>query len=208
MSPMQGYILNINRVKDEDLIVSLLTEDRLLTLYRFYGARHANINLGYKLDFEAINSGKSSISMLRNVLHLGDKWMATPKRFFIWQHFIKLLYKHLKDIDELDSFYFELLNNMNKKFEKQNPVRVVVESYIELLSYEGRLHDDFICFSCEEPIKKNLVLARSFLPAHYECIYDTKLNIKKIKNLFKNGTTIELEDDEVNQLWKILQEGF
>ena len=205
---MQGYILNINRVKDEDLIVSILTEDRLLTLYRFYGARHANINLGYKLDFEAINSGKSSISMLRNVLHLGDKWMATPKRFFIWQHFIKLLYKHLKDIDELDSFYIELLNNMNKKLEKQNPTRVVVESYVELLSYEGRLHDDFVCFSCEEAVNNDLVLTRSFLPAHKSCLFGDVFDKSKIEELFISKSTIYLDDSEVDKLWKILQKGF
>ena len=204
---MQGYILHINRVKDEDLIVTLITQNRLITLYRFYGARHGSINIGYKLDFEAINSGKSSISMLRNVLHLGDKWMTNPKRFFIWQHFIKLLFQHLKDIDELDSFYFDLLNEMNKKFEKQNPVRVVVESYITLLSYEGRLHDDFICLTCENVVTQNLVLTRSFLPAHYECIFGTILDIDRIKELFLTGSTINFSDDEVSQLWKILQEG-
>ena len=207
MTPMQGYILNINRVKDEDLIVTLLTQNRLITLYRFYGARHGSINLGYKLDFEAISSANSSISMLRNVLHLGDKWMINPKRFFIWQHFMKLLFQHLKDIDELDSFYFELLDIMNKKFEKQNPVRVVVESYISLLSYEGRLHDDFICFSCESIVTQNLVLTRSFLPAHYECIFGTILDIGKIKELFLTGSTINMSNDEVAILWKILQEG-
>lgn len=204
---MQGYILNINRVKDEDLIVTLLTQNRLITLYRFYGARHGHINLGYKLDFEAINSGSSTISMLRNALHLGDKWMVNPKRFFIWQHFLKLLFQHLKDIEELDSFYFDLLDEMNKKFEKQNPVRVVVESYIALLSYEGRLHDDFICIFCENVIRQNLVLTRSFLPAHYECIFGTVLDIKKIKELFLTHSTINFSDDEVSVLWKILQEG-
>lgn len=204
---MQGYILNINRVKDEDLIVTLLTQSRLISLYRFYGARHGNINLGYKLDFEAISSPKSSISMLRNVLHLGDKWMVNPKRFFIWQHFIKLLYTHLQDIEELDHFYFDLLNTMNYKFEKQNPIRVAVESYITLLTYEGRLHDDFVCFSCENIVKENLVLTRSFLPAHYECIFGTVLNMEKIMELFLTGSTLNLEDHEVNILWKILQEG-
>ncbi len=204
---MQGYILNINRVKDEDLIVTILTKNSLITLYRFYGSRHSNINLGYKLDFEAISSNNSSIPMLRNVLHLGNKWMINPERFFVWQKFLKLLFLHLKDIDDLDSFYFELLNEMNIKFEKQNPIRVVVESYLTLLNYEGRLHDDFICFICEQEIEKDLVLSRSFLPAHYECIYDYKLNLKKIKELFQTGSTINLEDEEVSLLWKILQQG-
>jgi recombinational DNA repair protein (RecF pathway) len=204
---MQGYILNINPVKDEDLIVSILTPYEIKSLYRFYGARHAHINLGYKLDFEAHSSAKSSIAMLRDVLHLGEKWMAQPKRFFIWQHFLKLLYKHLQDVDEVDSFYFELLDKMNKKFEKQNPARVVVEAYITLLNYEGRLHEDFHCFLCEGEIEDDLVLARGFLPAHQRCIYNKTVDKKKILQLFKSASTIHLNDDEVSNLWKVLQEG-
>lgn len=204
---MQGYVLNINKVKDEDLIVTLLTQSSLKTLYRFYGARHAHINLGYKLDFEMEQSSKSTISMLRNVLHLGDKWMANPKRFFIWQQFIRLLYKHLKDVEEVDSFYLDLLDEMNRKFVKQNPIRVVIESYITLLSYEGRLHDDFGCLICEEEVRDNLILTRSFLPAHKGCIFGTELTFDKIEALFENASTLYLDDDEIEILWKILQEG-
>ncbi|MGB5791615.1 MAG: recombination protein RecO, partial [Poseidonibacter sp.] len=36
---MQGYIIDIKPVKDDDLIVSILTETDILTTYRFYGAR-------------------------------------------------------------------------------------------------------------------------------------------------------------------------
>ncbi len=205
---MQGYILNINKVRDEDIIVTILTKNRLKTLYRFYGARHGNINIGYKIDFEAISSSKSTISMLRNVLHLGNKWMSESKRFFIWQHFIKLLFKHLKDIEELDSFYTELLDDMNQKFSKQNPIRVAVESYIKLLSHEGRLHDDFLCFVCEGEIENDLTITRSFLPAHQRCLFGTIVDKKKMVNLFLSSSTLHLDDEEVGWLWKILQEGF
>ncbi len=205
---MQGYILNINRVKDEDLIVSVLTQNRLKTLYRFYGARHGQINLGYKIDFESLSSVKSSIPMLRRVLHLGNKWIINPKRFFIWQQFIRLLFKHLRDVQELDSFYFELLDQMNQKFQKQNPARVVVESYITLLKYEGRLHDDFTCLICQETIDDNLVITRSFLPAHQKCIFGEIINIAKAQELFKTASTLNLNDNEVDKLWKTLQEGF
>ncbi len=34
---MQGYIININNVKDEDLIVTILTQNNLYTAYRFMG---------------------------------------------------------------------------------------------------------------------------------------------------------------------------
>ncbi|MCH9812732.1 MAG: recombination protein RecO [Epsilonproteobacteria bacterium] len=205
---MQGYILNINRVKDEDLIVSLLSKNSLKSLYRFYGARHGHINIGYKVDYEAISSAKTTISMLRNVLHLGDKWMVEPNRFFVWQQFIKLLYKHLKDVEEIDNFYFNLLDEMNQKFAKQNPTRVVVESYVMLLAHEGRLHDDFHCLICEEHITSELILTRSYLPAHQSCIYGELLNIERIKELFTSYSTLYLSDKEVSILWKILQEGF
>ncbi len=89
---MQGYILNINHVKEEDLIVQVLTENKLKTLYRFYGARHSNIQLGYKIDFEAKSSIKSTIPQLSGVLHLASKWNLEHDRMFIWQPFIKLFF--------------------------------------------------------------------------------------------------------------------
>ena len=53
---MQGYIIDIKPVKDDDLIVTILAENELLTAYRFYGARHQTINIGYKIDFELENT--------------------------------------------------------------------------------------------------------------------------------------------------------
>lgn len=205
---MQGYIIHINKVKDEDLIVSILTETKLKTLYRFYGARHANINLGYKIDFEAVPSAKSTISMLREVLPLSAKWMLQSNRFFIWQQFIKLMFRHLKDVTDLDPFYFHLLEETSIMIERQNPQRVVIEAYLALLEYEGRLHDDFKCFICDEAIEESLVLARSFLPAHQTCVFGELLEKKKIEKLFESKSTLYLEDDEVTHLWRLLQEGF
>ncbi len=205
---MQGYILNINKVKDEDLIVTILTENKLKTLYRFYGARHANINLGYKIDFEAVASAKSTISMLREVLPLSAKWMLQSNRFFIWQQFIKLMFRHLKDVSDLDPFYFYLLEETSIMIERQNPQRVMIESYLELLAYEGRLHDDFHCFICDEAVVDSVVLARSFLPAHQSCVFGELLDKKKIETLFESKSTLYLEDDEVTHLWQLLQEGF
>jgi hypothetical protein len=205
---MQGYILNINKVKDEDLIVSILTESKLKTLYRFYGARHATINLGYKIDFEAIPSAKSTISMLREVLPLSAKWMLENQRFFIWQQYIKLMFKHLKDVVEIDPFYFYLLEETSTKMQMQNPHRVVVESYLEILDYEGRLHNDFICFICDNIVEEQVVLARSFLPAHKVCVFGEEISKTKIEQLFTSKSTLYLEDSEVHYLWRILQEGF
>ncbi|HIP46309.1 MAG TPA: hypothetical protein EYG95_01985 [Campylobacterales bacterium] len=92
--------------------------------------------------------------------------------------------------------------------ERQNPQRVVIESYLLLLEYEGRLHDDFQCFICDEAIEESLVLARSFLPAHQTCVFGELLEKKKIEKLFETKSTIYFEDDEVTHLWRLLQEGF
>ncbi len=205
---MQGYILNINKVKDEDLIVSILTEKKLKTLYRFYGARHGTINLGYKIDFEAVSSAKSTISMLREVLPLSAKWMLQNSRFFIWQQFIKLMFRHLKDVTDLDPFYFHLLEESAIMIAKQNPKRVMIESYLTLLAYEGRLHDDFQCFICDLPIEESVVLARSFLPSHQHCVYGKELSKKSVERLFTSKSTLHLEDTEIEHLWNLLQEGF
>lgn len=204
---MQGYILNIVKVKDEDLIVILLSKNSLKTLYRFYGARHSTINLGFHIDFITQNSPKSSISMLREVLHLGLSWQNSRDRFYIWQQFIKLLYIHLKDIIEIDEFYYNLLQNASKRLEKQNPKRVMIESYLELLDYEGRLHLNFNCFICDKKIEKEPVLKRSFLPSHYECLFGHKFKKESIKEIFETKSTLTIDDSEVAILWDILQEG-
>jgi len=205
---MQGYILNINRVKEEDLIVSILTQNRLKTLYRFYGARHSIVNIGYKIDFEAIHSAKSSIPMLREVLPLSYSWFFQSQRFFVWQQFLKLLYKHLKDVTELECFYFDLLESLALKLEKQNPKRVVIEGYLEILEYEGRLHKDFICFVCDRAIDKTLTLKRAFLPSHKECIFGSEFTKKSVSKMFDTKSTIELDDNYIETLWEIMLEGF
>jgi len=205
---MQGYIINFNRVKDEDLIVTVLTKDSVLTLYRFYGARHSHINLGYKIDFETKSSIKSTISQLSGVLHLASKWNLEHDRMFIWQAYIKLFYLHLKDVDEIHSFYFDLLDECSNIWHSQNPKRVAIEAYVKLLEYEGRLHDEFICFNCEERIKENPTLIRSFLPAHEQCVWANTFERLHVESLFETKSSMFLSDTDVDRLWKIMLEGF
>jgi hypothetical protein len=204
---MQGYILNINRVKDEDLIVAILTKSRLVTLYRFYGARHSHINIGYKIDFEIVSSAKSTISNLRSVLPLPYSWMLERNRFFIWQEFIKLLYKHLRDVEEIGGFYYEMLDKISRKMQKQNPKRVVIEAYLELLEYEGRLHREFVCFVCEESVEGEMILARGFLPSHRKCAFGKSLDRGKVEAMFEKKSTIELSDSECEAVYEVLCEG-
>jgi len=205
---MQGYIINFNKVKDEDLIVTVLTNENILTLYRFYGARHSHINIGYKIDFEAQSSIKSSIPQLRGVLHLANKWNIEHERMFIWQPFIKLFYLHLKDIDDISDFYFNLLEESSEIWHLQNPKRIAIETYVKLLEYEGRLHDEFICFNCEKKIEGNPSLIRSFLLAHEKCAWSDTFERLHVEELFETKSTIFMNDKDVDRLWKIMLEGF
>lgn len=205
---MDGFILNVNPVHNEDLIVSVLVKNELLTLYRFYGARHSQVQLGYKINFEAeVNIG-TTISRLRNVLHLGFPWLYDLKRLMVWQQFSQLLYKHLQSNDaELGSLYFDLLEDAANIFEKQNPKRVAIESYVKLLNYEGRLHTEHICFICENKIKNEISLARAFLPAHPLCINSFGIKTKAIELLFKEANSMLLNDTDIEQLYAVLLEG-
>ncbi len=204
---MQGFILNLNRVKDEDLIVSILSKESLDTLYRFYGARHGVINLGFKVDYEKESSVKSTISRLKDVIHIGYKWINNNKLLRDWQDFLALFYKHLRDVEELDGFYFELLESASLNWDKQNPKRVAVESYVKLLEHEGRLHRELECFLCSQPIEEDVSLIRAYLPTHKECTHTFSIKKDAFNELFKNKSTLFLSDKEVERLWYILLEG-
>lgn len=204
---MQGYIIDIKAVKDDDLIVSILTLNQIYTTYRFYGARHSNINIGYKIDFELDINMRSSIPRLKDVIQLGFEWIFDNEKMYCWQRFIKLFYPHLKDIEEIDDFYFKLLDKLAHKMIKQNAKRAICKSYLKILKHEGRLHADFNCFLCENDITRDISLLRSFMPVHSSCSFSKTFEIKKIEELFFEKTLISFEDDEVDYLWNILLQG-
>jgi recombinational DNA repair protein (RecF pathway) len=204
---MRGYILNINRARDEDLIVTILTNTTIIKAYRFYGARHSSINIGYKIDFELEESIKSTIPRLKEVLHVGYEWILDSKKLYLWQQYIILLSKHLRDIDECDEFYYDMLESLESKISMQNTKRAIIERYVDLLDHEGRLHSDYRCFICENEISKHISLARSYLPAHQKCISSDIFELYKIDELFRSKSTFLLDDDEIDILWSILQDG-
>ena len=204
---MQGYIININKVRDEDLIVTILGENHLYTTYRFYGARHSTINIGYKIDFELETNLKSNIARLKDVLHLGYPWILNREKLYCWQRFIKLFYPHLQDVEELGGYYIRMLDNLTHKIIKQNPKRAIIESYIELCEYEGRLHTQYECLLCDEKIKSNISIVRSFLPTHSSCSYSYGFKIEQIQELFEEKSLINFTDEEVEYLWQILLQG-
>ncbi len=199
---MQGYILHITRAKNEDLIITTLTANRLYILYRFYGARHSSINLGYKIDF-TIEYQLGFLPKLRNVTHLGFSWLKDTQKHSIWQQFIKLYYRHLQGLEEIDPFYKELLDKIALKITKQNPKRAIIEGYVELLEYEGRLHKEFVCFVCEKKID-NPALGRALLPAHSSCIGEEGFAAPKLSYLYRYKDTLLFEDEEIRRLWHTL----
>lgn len=204
---MQGFIININKARDEDLIVTILCEEKLLTLYRFYGSRHSTINLGYMIDFEVESSSKVSISQLRNIMHLAFSWNFSSNRFYIWQQFIKLFFTHLRDVEHIDRFYFDLLKDASTIWHKQNPKRVAVESYIKLLSFEGRLHHPTFCFLCEQEIDDKVMLVRGYLPAHIDCAFDEGYNLEDIETLYSTKSSFYMSDSDIDKLYNTLSEG-
>lgn len=204
---MQGYILNVNKFKEEDCIVDILTQHHILKTYRFYGSRHSSIMQGFKIDF-TIQQNNKFLPQLRDVIHLGDRWVTDNQRLFIWQNFIKILYKHLNGIDSIDEFYFKYIDEARNKFNKQNPKRTIIEAYIKILNMEGRLNYSDICFVCDEKINEKIAIARSLNPAHENCIYQHGFSIKKLHELYRTQTTIKFDNDEIEQLFKVVMLGF
>jgi recombinational DNA repair protein (RecF pathway) len=204
---VQGYIINLNRVKDEDLIVTILSNNSLETLYRFYGARHGTINIGFKIDYEIEPSAKSTIARLKDVIHIGYPWINNYELLRLWQDFLSLFHKHLKDAEELGEFYFQLLENASQEWHKQNPKRVAVEAYTKMLEHEGRLHKEHNCFLCSRKIEGDISLIRAYLPTHFECSKTLPINRTALEELQNNKSTLFLNDKEVDRLWNILLEG-
>jgi hypothetical protein len=204
---MKGFIVSLRRARDEDLVVTLLEERALRSYYRFYGARHSILQLGYLIDYESEEESRF-MPRLRRVSHLGFPWLSRRNRLMLWQRFVALFEPHLRDTEELDPFYFELLLRAARRWERQNPKRIVCESALELLKYEGRVHPPERCYICEEALGESVALMQALLPAHPSCIYGSSLPRHKIEEFFETGKTTLLEDSEVEYLYDIVGKGF
>ncbi len=208
ISFMRGFVLNTVRVRDEDLIVRILTPREVLTLYRFYGARHSYINVGYHIDFIVEESPKATIKRLRNVTQLPFDFMFDLQKMLDFKSFVILMANHLRDVSRIDGFYYELLKEISKKISKRESKRLLIESYIKLLEKEGRLHKENVCFLCEEKIKDKIALARAFLPSHEKCVMSEGFEKEKLNLLFNEKKTLLFDDFEIERLWKIINLGF
>lgn len=204
---MKGFVLELRKAKNEDSIALVLGPKEVRTYYRFFGARHSILQLGNLIDFEVEGEGSRFLPRLRSLSHIGFPWLFDKNRLLLWHNFIKLFAPHLKDTEEIDSFYYDLLLQAAQKWDRQNPKRIVCESYIQLLEYEGRLHDEENCYICERPIETKMALMQAFIPAHPECLYSSSLSKKKILAFFQSKKTIHLEDYEVEYLFDIVMKG-
>jgi len=204
---MKGFILSTVLVREEDLIVKILTKSEVLTLYRFYGARHSYINVGYLIDFTIEESAKTTIKRLRNVVQLPFDFLFDVNKMIFYKQFVNLLNNHLFDVTKIDDFYFELLEEITKQISKRDAKRFLIESYVKLLEKEGRLHKDNICFLCERKIENNIALARAFLPAHEKCVLGKGFSKEKIELLFNEKKSLLFSDSEIEKLWRIMNLG-
>ncbi|RAX57996.1 recombination protein RecO [Helicobacter monodelphidis] len=208
---MQGFILSVKPANNEDIWVDILTSQEILHLYRFYGIRHSTISVGFKIDFLVDIQNARNIPRLREVLHLGFVWERDHLKRHLWQGFLRLLFLHLRGVEVIDSFYYELLELSTKRLVRQNPKRVLVEVYVEILAFEGRIHSLEHCFICGQTLGENVAIARSFLGMCFECSPKTLsyplLQVGRIQQLLKSKETLFLEDREVNILWEIMQGG-
>jgi recombinational DNA repair protein (RecF pathway) len=206
---MQGFILNTQLVRDEDLIVTILTKDSIKRVYRFYGVRHSLINTGNLIEFELEQSYKVQIDRLKDVLLVSFDTMCNTKVMLDYHLFIKLLYKHFRDIDNIDDFYFNMLINLIEDLKYQNSKRAIIESYIKLLDHEGRLNKNLNCLICNQSIKnKTIGIGRSFIVYHLNCLNSySSLSFDKINSFFNDKSAFMLDDNEILFLWDILKEG-
>ena len=204
---MRGFIINIRKAKNEDVIVTVLSNQSVKSYWRFYGTRHSILQIGNLIDFEVTQSKKGFMPNMRSLSQLSFPWVSWKNHLLIWQNFIKLFEPHLKDTIELDSFYFNLLFDTAQKWDKQNPKRLAIEAYIKILSKEGRLHKNKFCYICEKVLEEEVGLMRAFIPTHPHCIYASSLNKKDIFKLFNTASTIHLDDFVVEELYKVLLKG-
>lgn len=205
---IKGFILSVKKAKNEDCIAVVLTATEIRTYYRFFGARHSILQLGNLVDFEVEGDDGRFMPRLRSLSHMGFSWLYDNNKLLMWHNFIKKFEPHLRDAEELDSFYYDLLLNAAKRWDKQNPKRIVCECYITLLEYEGRLYELENCFICEQRIEDDIALMQAFRPAHPSCIYSPSMPTKKILDFLETKKTVFLEDFEVDYLHDVVMKGF
>ena len=205
---MKGFVVALRRAKDEDMIATVLTSQSIRAYYRFYGARHSILKLGNLIDFEVEGEQSGFMPRLRGLSQMGFPWIRERNKLSLWHDFIKLFEPHLRDAEELDSFYFDILLSSAQKWHKQNPKRIICEGYLRLLKHEGRLHPTKRCYICENTLGDQISLMRAFKPAHLECIYSPALNREIFERFLESGKAMYVDDAMIEQIYSVIMKGF
>lgn len=135
-------------------------------------------------------------------------WLYDSNKLLLWHNFIKKFEPHLKDTTDLEPFYFDFLLEAAQKWDKQNPKRIICESYLSLLIHEGRLYPEETCFICEARIEEEIAMMQAFKPVHPHCIASPPLPTKKILDFLHSQHSVFLDDHEVDYLFNIVMKGF
>ncbi len=205
---MKGFVIGLHRARNEDMIALVLSPTEIRSYYRFFGARHSILQLGHLIDFETEGEQGHFMPRLRSLSHMGFGWLHDHNRVLVWHNFVNRFRDHLKDLDTVERFYYDLLLDAALKWGRQNPKRIVCESYIELLKFEGRLHHENFCHICETPLGEQVALMQAFIPAHTECIYAPPLDKEKLFRFFESGRATHYEDSEIEYLYEVVMKGF
>ena len=145
---------------------------------------------------------------IRNISHNGFSWLYSREKLIFWHKFISIFEPHFKDVKEIEPIYFNTLLDCAKKWDKQSPKRLITEAVIKLLKFEGRLQNINRCAICNQKIEDNPSLINNFMPAHSSCANLEPINKKALEYLFKNNSTIWLDDDIVDRLYLIALKSF
>ena len=175
--------------------------------YRFYGARHSILQLGYLIDFEVQQEG-TFLPRMRSLSHLPFPWLFEPARLMVWQNMLQQLEIHLRDATSIDPFYYDTLLESAKKWHRQNPKRLAVEWYVAMLDAEGRLDFHDRCYICEGALHDRIALMSGFNPAHPECIYAPPLRKTDVVSLFDTHRSLHLDDHAVDTLYALMMKAF
>ena len=67
---MRGFIVNIKKAKNEDVVVTVLTNNSVQSYWRFFGARHSILQIGNLVDFEVKESQNNFMPQMRSLSQL------------------------------------------------------------------------------------------------------------------------------------------
>jgi hypothetical protein len=205
---MRGIILRTQLVREEDKIVSILTEKELVTLYRFYGARHPHIAVGGFIDFTIEPSPKFRLGRLRNVVEIPTPQLWKVENYQPWERFCGQLYRHLSGVTLLPPFYYRLMEKGVERMGVERAERVLINLYWQISQFEGRLPSTPICPICHSPCTPTLSklgVGEGLTLYHPKCApLLPRFDSFKLLDLVETGKTLLFSDREVVQLFETI----